>query len=192
MGALVGLHRLSLAHNKLERRLTDHVGLLTSLTNLDLSSNSIGHLPPSLGGLEVRGVNKRTQRKSYTGTRTALDKVMFVSLVHIPARRCDWRSLDGTSVVVAMIVLAYFRAFRLHTPETDDKRSPTSVSSWEAAGSKGVCHTAQYSPCRLSQYIWIRGVTSAPAARHAGSVTALGSLELHEPTTTCSNYSIHT
>lgn len=53
MGALVGLHRLSLAHNQLERRLTDHVGLLTSLTNLDLSSNSIGQLPPSLGGLEV-------------------------------------------------------------------------------------------------------------------------------------------
>ena len=54
IGALVGLNRLNLAHNRLERRLTDHFGLLTRLTNLDVSNNDIGHLPPSLGALEAR------------------------------------------------------------------------------------------------------------------------------------------
>lgn len=53
MGALVGLHHLSLRNNRLEHRLTDHVGLLTRLTHLDLLRNRITHLPPSLGGLEV-------------------------------------------------------------------------------------------------------------------------------------------
>ncbi|CAM9890689.1 unnamed protein product, partial [Laminaria digitata] len=56
IGALVGLNRLSLAHNHLERRLTDHFGLLTRLTNLDVSNNDIGHLPPSLGALEARTI----------------------------------------------------------------------------------------------------------------------------------------
>lgn len=60
MGALVGLNSLNLAHNCLERRLTDHLGLLTRLTDLDMSSNEIGHLPPSLGALEVRGRNSDT------------------------------------------------------------------------------------------------------------------------------------
>lgn len=55
MGALVVLHRLDLAHNHLERRLSDHLGMLTRLTDLDLSSNRIGNIPPALGGLEVRG-----------------------------------------------------------------------------------------------------------------------------------------
>lgn len=54
IGALKQLHTLSLAHNCLERRLPDHLGLLTRLTSLDISSNSIGHLPPALGALEAR------------------------------------------------------------------------------------------------------------------------------------------
>lgn len=58
MGALVGLHRLNLANNRLQHRLTDHMGLLSCLTELDISTNRIGYLPPSLGGLEARGMAK--------------------------------------------------------------------------------------------------------------------------------------
>lgn len=54
IGALVRLNRLSVAYNCLERRLTDHIGLLTGLTDLDLSNNKIGNLPASIGALVVR------------------------------------------------------------------------------------------------------------------------------------------
>ena len=56
VGALKQLNTLSLAHNCLERRLPEHLGLLTRLTDLDISSNNIGYLPPSLGALEVSHV----------------------------------------------------------------------------------------------------------------------------------------
>lgn len=62
MGALVRLNRLNLAHNHLERRLPDHLGLLTGLTDLDLSDNNIGHLPPSLGALEASHAHHAVDR----------------------------------------------------------------------------------------------------------------------------------